>query len=108
MVKKSKKLKKSKSKKGNNEAPLKKKKTIVKAKTKSEIDKFGFRKKSLKSAAAAMYATKKGATLGEIKEKLNSAQLNLLKELEEKGHKITRTKEPGKGKKPVTRYHIVS
>ena len=107
MVKKSKKAK-TKSKKGNGKVPTKKKKAVVKAKVKSELDKFGFRKKSLKSAAAAMYATKKGATLGEIKEKLNSAQLNLLKELEEKGHKITRTKEPGKGKKPVTRYRIVS
>jgi len=107
MVKKSKKMK-SKSKKKNSKAPSKKKTTTVKAKTKTALDKFGFRKTSLKSAAAAMYSTKKGATLDEIKDKLNSAQLNLLKELIEKGHKVTKTKEPGKGKKPVTRYHIVS
>jgi len=104
----SKKKHKKNKKSGNSKAPSSKKKLVAKSKSKAELDKFGFRKSSLKSAAAAMYSTKKGATLGEVKSTLKSAQLNLLKELEEKGYKIKRTKEKGKGKKPVTRYRIVS
>ena len=72
------------------------------------VDKFGFRIGSKKSQAAAMYATKNGATLNEVKEALNSSQFNLLLELEDK-FQIDKTKVPGtEGKRQVTRYHIGS
>lgn len=72
-----------------------------------ERDQFGFRKGSKKSEAAKLYASKKGATLAEVKEKTGSSQLNLLKELEAAKFKIEKTKVAGAGKKQVTRYKIV-
>jgi hypothetical protein len=75
---------------------------------KVELDKFGYRKGSLRSQAAALYSTGKGATLGEVKEKLGSVQLNVLTELEGKGYKVTKTKEAGDGPRQVTRYHLKS
>lgn len=70
-------------------------------------DKFGFRTGSLKSKAAAMYASEKGATLNEVKAKLKSTQFNLITELEAKKFKIKRTLEAGAGSREVTRYHIM-
>lgn len=71
-------------------------------------DQFGFRTGSLKSKAAAMYASKKGATLAEVKAMLNSSQFNLLSELEaRKGITIERTQVEGAGPRKVTRYRIV-
>ncbi len=71
-------------------------------------DQFGFRSGSLKSKAAAMYASKKGATLAEVKAALNSSQFNLLTELEaRKGITIERTQVEGIGPRKVTRYRIV-
>lgn len=87
-------------------ASAKAEKPKVEKKPAAERDAFGFRKGSKKSEAAKMYSTKKGATLAEVKEKTGSSQLNLLKELEEKGWAVSKTKETGKGKKQVTRYKI--
>ena len=70
-------------------------------------DQFGFRSGSLKSRAAAMYASKKGATLAEVKDALKSSQFNLLTELEKRKVKIERTQDEGSGARKVTRYHIV-
>jgi hypothetical protein len=71
-----------------------------------EKDPFGFKKGSLKSKAAEMYAAKGGATLFEVKSALNSSQLNVLMELEAKGHLVEKKKEAGKGKRPITRYFL--
>ncbi len=95
--------------KGNGKAKVK-----AKAKAKraprtvdpAKLDQFGFRLNSLKSRAATMYAGKKGATLAEVKEALDSTQFNLLTELEEKGFKVERTEAAGKSGRQVTRFHI--
>ena len=72
-------------------------------------DQFGFRTGSLKSQAAAMYASKKGATLAEVRAALNSSQFNVLHELEERrGITIERTQVDGTGPRKVTRYRIVT
>jgi hypothetical protein len=82
----------------------------VKAKGKRErkepLDAFGFRVDCLKSQAAAMYAGKKGATLGEVKKALKSSQLNLLTELEGRGFKVSKVKESGPGGRDITRYFL--
>lgn len=78
----------------------------TKAKALVERDQFGFRKDSKKAKAAAMYSSKKGATLAEVKDKIGSSQLNLLTELEGRV-KVEKTKEKGAGKKQVTRYKII-
>lgn len=70
------------------------------------LDKFGFREGSIKSKAAAMYADGNGATLAEVKKKLGSVQLNLLKELEGLGFKVTKKREAEDGKRPSTRYKL--
>lgn len=105
-------------KKGKAEKPAKAKKDDKKSskpkgepkpkKPAAERDQFGFRKDSKKSQAAKLYASKKGATLAEVKAATNSSQLNLLKELEEKGYTIEQTKVAGSGKKQVTRYKILT
>lgn len=70
-------------------------------------DKFGFRTGSLKSKAAAMYASKKGATLAEVKAALNSAQFNVLTELEAKKFKVNRIEVPSDtSKRTITRYQV--
>jgi hypothetical protein len=69
-----------------------------------EKDAFGFKKGSLKSKAAAMYSRANGATLFEVKTALSSSQLNVLGELEGKGFKVVKKKEPGAGSRPITRY----
>lgn len=85
------------------------KKPAVKAAPKAPVqkDQFGFRRGSKKSAAAALYASKRGATLNEVKEHTGSSQLNLLTELKNQKYKVTTTKEKGTGRKQVTRYKIV-
>lgn len=74
--------------------------------TKTPLDEYGYREGSLKSQAAAMYGSKKGATLEEVKAKLKSVQLNLLTDLEAKGFKVSKVKEDGDGKRQVTRYFL--
>lgn len=87
-------------------APAKAKAPAQPRKAALPLDVFGYRDGSMKSRAAVMYSTKKGATLGEVKSALGSTQLNLLKDLESRGFKVTRTKESGQGKRQVTRYHL--
>lgn len=71
------------------------------------LDKFGLRVGSLKSKAASMYASNRGATLKEVTAKLGSPQLNFLKTLEGRGHSIARQKVKGKrGERSVTRYFL--
>jgi len=74
----------------------------------AKLDPFGFRKGSLKSMAAAIYAKGKGATLAEVKEHLDSSQFNLLKQVEAAGFAVKRTYEQGNGNRKVTRYKIVA
>jgi len=69
-------------------------------------DKYGFSLGTLKSKAAAMYASKSGATLKEVSDKLGSVQLNLLKGCVAKGFKVIRKKEEGSGSRKVTRYFL--
>jgi sRNA-binding protein len=72
----------------------------------AKLDAFGYREGSVKSKAAAIYASKKGATVDEVKKATGSVQLNLLKELEADGFKVQRLKEDGPGKRQVTRYFL--
>ncbi len=72
----------------------------------AKLDQFGLRKGSIKSRAAAMYASKKGATLSDVKETLGSVQFNLITELEGQGYKIVRTLVPGIGARQATKYHL--
>ena len=72
----------------------------------SKLDQFGYRLGSKKSAAAALYAAKKGATLEEVHKATGSVQLNLLKDCEGRGFTVKRSKENGAGKRQVTRYHL--
>lgn len=69
-------------------------------------DEYGLRLGSIKSKAAAMYAGKKGATLGEVKDKLGSIQFNVLTQLEAKGHKVKRTEDKGETGRPITRFWL--
>ena len=78
----------------------------VPRKAATPLDAYGYREGSKKSLAAAMYASKKGATLEEVKAELGSVQLNLLKDCEKQGFKVERTKENGTGKRQITRYHL--
>lgn len=81
-----------------------KKRTVDPAK----LDKFGFRKGSIKSNAAAIYAKGKGATLAEVKEAVGSNQFNLLTEVEARGHTVQKTPVDGEGNRKVTRYKIIA
>jgi cell division septation protein DedD len=72
----------------------------------AKLDQFGLRLGSLKSKAAAMYATKNGATLDEVKEALDSTQFNVLTELGKKGFKIDKTAVSGKAERKVTKYKL--
>ena len=72
----------------------------------AKLDAFGFRKESIKSKAAAMYAKGKGATLAEVKEVLGSVQFNLLTELEGKGHTVDKTEVKSSTGRMVTRYKL--
>lgn len=93
--------------KGNGKTKKVAAKKPAKSKTPIERDQFGFRIGSKKSDAAKLYASKRGATLGEVKEKTGSSQLNLLTELKNRKIKVEQSKEKGTGKKQVTRYKIV-
>jgi len=80
----------------------------AKAASKVQLDKYGLKVGSLRSKAAALYASKKGATLQEVSEKLDSStQFNVLKELEKKGFTVERTTENGKGRRQVTRFKLI-
>jgi len=93
--------------KGKSKSPPVKTPVTKKAKAKeTNLDAFGYRVGSLKSKAAAMYASKKGATVDEVKAATNSVQLNLIKDCEGRGFKIKRVKENGSGKRQVTRYFL--
>lgn len=72
----------------------------------AKLDAFGFRKGSIKSKAAAMYAKGKGATLAEVKEALGSVQFNLLTELEEGGFTVGRNEAKNYKGRAVTRYKL--
>lgn len=74
---------------------------------KAAVDAYGFKLDTVRSKAAAMYASKKGATVAEVQEALGSLQLNLLKDVEKRGFTIERTKEKG-GTRMITRYRIVA
>jgi len=74
----------------------------------AKLDKFGFRKGSIKSNAAAIYAKGKGATLAEVKEAVGSNQFNLLTEVEARGHTVLKTSVSGEGTRKVTRYKITA
>jgi hypothetical protein len=86
--------------------PAKGKAKAKKAASTAAVDQFGFRVGSLKAQAAAMYASKRGATLEEVKAKLKSVQLNLLTKLEGEGYKVSKVKEDGPGARQVTRYFL--
>ena len=70
------------------------------------VDCYGFRADSLKAKAAAMYANKAGATVGEVRASLGGLHLNLLTTLEKNGYSIKREKEKGPGGRLVTRYFL--
>jgi hypothetical protein len=72
----------------------------------TKLDQFGFRKGSIRSQAAAMYAKGKGATLAEVKEALGSVQFNLLTELTEQGYTIDKSEAKGATGRGVTRYKL--
>lgn len=72
----------------------------------AKLDAFGFRKESIKSRAAAMYAKGKGATLAEVKEAVGSVQFNLLTELTGKGFTIDQTEVKNEQGRMVTRYKL--
>lgn len=74
----------------------------------AKLDRFGLRLNSIKSRAASMYASKKGATLDDVRQAVGSVQFNVIKELEEKGFKIDRDQVPGKGARMATRYHLMA
>lgn len=73
---------------------------------KTEKDKFGLRKGSARSEAAAMYARKSGATLTEVKERVGSIQLNVLTTLAKNGWEVEKDAEKRAGGRPVTRYWL--
>lgn len=89
----------------------KKKATVTKKPSKrgkpTELDEFGFRKGSLRSKAAQLYASAKGATLDEVKKKCGSIQYNMLTELKERGFKVTTKEIEGKANRPATRYQLL-
>jgi hypothetical protein len=73
----------------------------------AKLDSWGFRKESIKSRAAAMYAKGKGATLAEVKEEVGSVQFNLLTELKEAGHNVEVDQVKANGRM-VNRYKLTA
>ena len=73
----------------------------------AKLDQWSFRKGSIKSKAAAMYAKAKGATLAEVKEEVGSVQFNLLTELKEAGHSVEVDQVKANGRL-VNRYKLVA
>ncbi len=84
------------------------KKAKGKAKTAIPLDDFGFRKGTVRSKAAAMYARPNGATLSEVKAKLGTVQYNALTEVKNRGFKVTTKEEAGEGNRPATRFFLKS
>ncbi len=74
----------------------------------AELDEFGFRKGTIRSKAAQLYASAKGATLDEVKKKCGSIQYNMLTELKKRGFKVTSKEIEGKGNRPATRFFLKS
>jgi hypothetical protein len=74
----------------------------------AKLDEFGYRKGSVRSKAAHIYAGRKGATLTEVKDKVGSLQYNLLKEVERRGHKVRKVPEKTRGGRNVTRYFLTA
>ena len=79
----------------------------AKGKAKGKTDQYGYREGSLKSKAAHLYATGKGATLAEVKSALGSVQLNVLTELKNKGYEVETSKVDGSGSRQHTRYKLL-
>jgi hypothetical protein len=73
----------------------------------AKLDTFGFRKGSIKSRAAAMYAKGKGATLAEVKEAVGSVQFNLLSELRANGFTVETSEVKNANGRMVTRYKLL-
>lgn len=89
--------------------PAKAKKPVKKTKAKKEatpLDDFGFRKGTIRSKAAAMYSSARGATIMEVKAKLGSVQYNMLINLEQNGFKLIRKEIDGLGNRPATRFFL--
>lgn len=70
------------------------------------MDKYGFRIGTMKSKAAALYARKEGATVDEVRDEVNSLQLNLLTTLEKQGFTVKREKEKKPSGRIITRYFL--
>jgi len=70
------------------------------------LDDYGFRKGSIRSKAAVMYASAKGATLAEVRAKLGGTQYNMMTELKKRGFKITTKVVDGVGNRPASRYFL--
>lgn len=81
-------------------------KAPAKAKPEAETDEWGLKVGSLNSKAVAMYASKGGATVGEVKQALGTLVLNVLTKLQSEGHSVKRVKEKGAGPRQVTRYFL--
>lgn len=71
-----------------------------------ERDGYGFKAGTLRSKAAAMYGSKEGATIEEVKKATGGLQLNLLKTLEKQGWKVRREKGDGPTGRKVNRYFL--
>ena len=72
----------------------------------AKLDQFGFRKDSIKSRAAALYASKKGASLAEVKAEVGSVQFNILSQLEGEGYEITKSEFKNERGRTATRYKL--
>ena len=76
--------------------------------SKVKRDEFGIKVGTVKHKAVQMYASKRGATLAEVKDKVGSLQLNVLTDLAAKGFKVKREKSKGKGGRVATRYFLIA
>jgi hypothetical protein len=72
----------------------------------AKLDQWGFRKDSIKSKAAAIYAKGKGATLADVKEAIGSVQFNLLTELKASGFKVEVDEVKGPTGRIINRYKL--
>lgn len=82
------------------------KKAVPRAVDPAKLDEWGLRKGSIRSKAADLYSRKQGATLHEVKEKLDSVQFNVIKELRGKGFKVEEKLEDGPTGRRITRYFL--
>jgi hypothetical protein len=67
---------------------------------------LGFRVDSKTYQAATLFLRPNGATMQEVKAATGGPQRNLLKKVEAKGHKVTKTTVDGANGRRVTSYHI--